>query len=233
LCAIGKNAKTMITNRLKLAVILLLFLLSSKGYSSEPHWTCFPTSIYLANGDSLIGCVLLYELSEENLLITNNKIGFCSSLEYVNSKVDTIEWGKNNRVVFSSVTESDSLISWIKIKDISSVKVFGDELRTFSIDYINLEHNNTLWKIIRRNDSAFICNDMIIPFESINGAAKKMFLVTPTERIDMYSFGGWFISNSRTDNLLIKFINKRYNKDFKKKDFKGINAMLDYILENK
>jgi hypothetical protein len=221
----------MITNRFKV-IIIFLFLISAKCYSSLPRWTCFPTSIYLSNGDSLKGCVLLYEIDENNLLYIHDYIGFCSSVDYINSKVDTQHWGKKNRVIYTSDIESDSLIKWIKIKDINSVKVFGDEQRKFSIDYINLDHNKILWKIMRKSDSAFICNDLIFPIEVDFGAVRRIQLVTPTERIDIYSFKGWYIY-TRIDNLIVKFINKRYNKTFKKEDFKNINSMFDYILENK
>jgi len=96
-----------------------------------------------------------------------------------------------------------------------------------------LHHDNTLWKLLKSKDSIGIYNNLIFPVEKYLGTASNMVLVTQNEIIEIYGFWQMFLSNSRVDKMTIRFINKRYSKDFKKKDFKDINAMFDYILENK
>jgi len=220
--------------KLKFKLLILLLILSTKGYSDIlDHWTCYPSTLYLSNGDSLIGCVLLYEIDATNLLVSNNSVGFCSSIDYINSKVATAFWGQGNRQIFSSDAVSDTMIEWIKIKTINSAKVYGNEKRTLFIEYKNLHHDNTLWKLLKSKDSIGIYNNLIFPVEKYLGTASNMVLVTQNEIIEIYGFWQMFLSNSRVDKMTIRFINKRYSKDFKKKDFKDINAMFDYILENK
>jgi hypothetical protein len=56
---------------------------------------------------------------------------------------------------------------WIKIKEIKSAKVFRDEKRTYCIEYKNLFGDNTLWKSLKKNDSAAIYNDLIFLLKNI------------------------------------------------------------------
>jgi hypothetical protein len=91
---------------------------------------------------------------------------------------------------------------------------------------------NTLWRLRKGKNSVAILDNSIFQYFQQKYAPPKMILVSNGQITDMYSVVGGFLHDNRTRSLLLKFINKRYTKTFKKADFKTEDDLIDYILTN-
>lgn len=183
-------------------------------YSAKAEWRHFPGIIVLQNGDSLTGEVLLYELSE-NYLVKNNKVGLVD--KYVG-------------------IDSEQKARWIDYDKISSVRI-SDDRRTLTTDgkfvvYKNLNYEDIFWRLRKQKNSVAIYDNSIFQYFVLKYAPPKMILVSKGQITDMYSTVGGFLHDNKIRSLLLRFINKHYNKTFKKSDFKTDDDLIDYILTN-
>jgi hypothetical protein len=152
-------------------------------------------------------------------LITNNTKEI-DSIYHKNrgSLVAILGQGNYSKDVIKIYTQNISCI----IFNIKSPFINSD-----STEYVNVDGNN-LWRLIARRDKVSI-------YDVYDGIEKnptkyfaKMVLATPNEIIKIYnSFP--LIKNHL--NSILRFINHRYNQHFKKKNFKTVHQMLDYILD--
>jgi hypothetical protein len=183
---------------------------------AEAEWQHFPGIVVLQTGDSLRGEVLLYELSGNAMhgtsyLMKNHKIGFVD--KYVG-------------------IDSEQKARWIEYDKISSVRISDDKLIAggkFEL-YKNLNYENTLWRLRKQKNSVAIYDNSIFQYDVLKIAPPKMILISNGQVTDMYSTGGGFLHDNKIRSLLLRFINDRYKKAFKKSDFKTDDDLVDYIL---
>lgn len=198
---------------MKLFFCLLLIITSGSTFASyRLDWVNYRGTIILSNGDSLTGDIRLYQVMNGSLFVRNNFLGF------VDRNVD--------------FKKSEQKVKWIKFIEISSVKIYADSVSQNPIIYKNLSHRTSLWRLLLKNDDNAIYDDMMIPNWYLGNAPRKMILVAKNKIVEMYSNVTWFIHDSQTKSLLKRFINKRYHKKIKRKDFSDVNEQLRFIIAN-
>jgi len=192
------------------AIIIATLIGQLKATGSEKvSWEHFKGTIYLLNGDSLKGEVLLYPVSRDGLVIKANFVGF----------------SKNPY----SAIHNHYLVKWMRPIEIKNIEIELPQ-QSATIKYEYLPYKKGLCRLLRKNDSVSIYSDMIVPGWVEKYAPKQIILQSRKDTLKMYSSLSWFFHNSKTKTLLRKFINIRYHTSFKKSDFTDESEELDYIL---
>lgn len=115
-----------------------------------------------------------------------------------------------------------NIVKDVYFNDIILMRVFDHSTEGPFTDFVNLHYKQTLWRVLGKKNNVSIC-DMALQMSS------KTILFTPNKRIKI--FGVWASFWHGEDNLLIKFMNKRYKTTLKDEDFKATQDMIDYILD--
>jgi hypothetical protein len=214
---------------MKLALFVALNLIGSLCFSQQEEWQHWQGTIFLQNGDSLKGEVLLYQMN-------------------VNYAHNTSIYHQHNYVRFEEIyggIDSEKNATKIDYVQILKIRIFLDtvmykSLKNFvkknivyrkTAEYRTIPNTMTLWKLRKEKGAISILEDNISPTTWRTHTSNRMILYTNGKVIDMYSkvSGVW----SNLPSVLLKFINNRYNKKFKKSDFKNDGElMIDYILDN-
>jgi hypothetical protein len=126
--------------------------------------------------------------------------------------------------------KKDSIIH-LRKKDINYIRSFEDSTKNKFTDFLKLP-NGGLYRLIEKaNDIG-----MYISNSYTNGTYncplyKGGMLLYKDKTEVIISIGNFFSNNLRSPQKnLVQFINKRYQQDFNKEDFKDEKAMVDYIL---
>jgi hypothetical protein len=110
-------------------------------------------------------------------------------------------------------------------KDITSMRIFAKSPYGPYIDFFNLHYKHYLWRLDGKRNAVALYDNVL------NNGILKMILLTPDSRIKLYSAMTWLLLNGKMDNLLIRFIRKRYKITLKADEFDGTKGLFDYILD--
>lgn len=117
-------------------------------------------------------------------------------------------------------------------KNIATIRLYNDTTQNWDgpyEDYVNIDNEDLLWHVYAAKGNCVIyhCQDISFGIEAV-----EMKLVTPTDTVRM---GSTVFSQRkpypRLNNLLLRFLRRRYHEHFKKKDFKDAQAIAGYILD--
>ena len=131
---------------------------------------------------------------------------------------------------FGKKNEED--IIKIPKKNIAAIRLYNDTTQNWNgpyEDYVNLDNTDLLWKPYAAKGACTIyhCQDIGFGIEDV-----EMMLTTPKDTLYM---GKTAFSERkpypRLNNLLLRFLRRRYHQHFKKKDFKDAPAIAEYILD--
>ncbi|GGB06511.1 hypothetical protein GCM10011511_32440 [Puia dinghuensis] len=110
-------------------------------------------------------------------------------------------------------------------EDIKSMRIFSNSPTGTFTDYVNLNYKRTLWRVIAEKKGTAICDD------PLHLGMNIMLLVKPHEILKMYGSWALFTHGGKDDELLLRFINRRYRTKFEAGHFKDSDEALNYILD--
>ena len=117
----------------------------------------------------------------------------------------------------------------IYFSDIRSMRIYNNSPYDYSfkgyIDYVNFGDKNFLWKLDGKKNDLAIYDDML------RLGMHHLIMVTPKARITLYKGRQWFENYDKIVPLLIRFINERYKTGVTEGNFKSIQEIIDYILD--
>ena len=130
--------------------------------------------------------------------------------------------------ILPSGKKGDSAVANIKRKDIRFIRTYSDTTQKQFTDYVNVGFDG-LWRCLGMKNNVGLFDNYDNMGNGQKYAEKRMLLVTPKQKLLLYdSFQILFHSRY---SYLLKFINKRYSKHFKKQDFENERAEINYILD--
>jgi hypothetical protein len=176
-----------------------------KYHLVDDDWRRFSGTIYLANGDTLKGIISLY------------------SSTYARPKF--IGLYEENLRSKSRIIECDE-IKWLKISS------EGGSYKHFT-EFHNLHYKTSLWRLVRQKRNVSLYDDIRNPHTPIEKYIPRNLILVKDNKIErIITATGSVLRDNRTRPILKRFINKRYNKHFKKRDFRDGEEMIEYILKN-
>jgi hypothetical protein len=175
-----------------------------KNHLVNEDWKRFEGTIYTTNSDTLKGLIWLY------------------SPTHVRPKWVAISGGNFNSE--PRIIECDEIIC---------IKISSSGSFTYHVEYRNLHYKTSLWRLVRQKGNVRLYDDVRNPHFPIDKYLRNLILVTADDKIErIVTATGSFLRDNRTKPILKRFINKRYNKKFRKRDFRDGEEMIEYILKN-
>jgi len=122
----------------------------------------------------------------------------------------------------------------IECNEINCIKISSSGSFKYQAEYHNLHYRTSLWRLVRQKGSVRLYDDIRNPHTPIDKyIPRNLIIVTADGKIErIVTAAGSVLRDNRSKPILKRFINKRYHKKFKKRDFRDGEEMIEYILKN-
>ncbi|MDE3234950.1 MAG: hypothetical protein KGO81_03270 [Bacteroidota bacterium] len=174
----------------------------------NPENKSYIGNIILANGDTLKNKIIKLNYSKKNkkgVLLTGHNANFIST-----EKIKEVQMAN----LSDSCRLEESGFKYTKIFTLKNTK--GEE---------------RMWRMLFTG-KANIYDDLLIPLNSSNQLGETFLIMKKSIPLNtQYSFIATGLSLSKKERF-VNYINKTYQTNFKKSDFKNKEAALKYIAEN-